>query len=220
MVLGVSVAAHLAEAEAVDHGKLIIMTEDLQKKIIELEKQVHELEKDLIHDALTGLKTRAFFEEEATIYLHAVANLNAGKRKEWFGFKNLSFLFFDIDHFKQINDTYGHPVGDQVLHEVAQLINKSVREGDTVARWGGEEMVACLLGANEKDAKDKAESIRKSIEQLTFSNSQIKVTISIGVASNFKEATVANLLKNADLSVYKAKRTGRNKVVAFSELKD
>lgn len=193
--------------------------EELQKKIDELEKEVHELEKDLIHDALTGLKTRAFFEEEAGVYLSAIANLEAGKRREWFGFKNISFLFFDIDHFKKINDTYGHAVGDLVLRDVAQEIQRNVRGGDTVARWGGEEMVASMLGANESDAKLKAEDIRKRVEDLKFDSAEgLKVTISIGVASSNKNDNCSSLIERADKSVYKAKETGRNKVVAFSEI--
>ncbi len=197
------------------------MTDDLKAKIAELENQVHELEKDLIHDSLTGLKTRAFFEEETNTYLATISKaVEGGPRKNWFGFRNLSILFFDIDHFKKINDTYGHDVGDMVLKKVANKINKNVREGDTVARWGGEEMVASLLGANEEDAKDKAERIRKKIEQLEFEGKpDLKVTISIGIAKNFENSTAKDLLKNADLALYEAKRSGRNKVVAFSQLK-
>ena len=78
---------------------------DLLKKIGELEEEIHDLQKDLIHDSLTGLKTRAFFEEEISIYLSQISAGDLGKRKEWFGFKNISVLFFDIDHFKKINDT-------------------------------------------------------------------------------------------------------------------
>lgn len=191
----------------------------LKEQINSLESHIHDLEKDLIHDSLTSLKTRAFFEEETKIYLSAISNANLGKRRDWFGFKNLSFLFFDIDHFKNVNDQYGHEVGDNVLKEVASVIMKSVREGDTVARWGGEEIVASLLGANESDAREKAESIRRKIEKLTFDSiSDLKLTISIGVASNFSGATYQTLLKNADLALYKAKGTGRNKVAAFSEI--
>src|SRR3990167_4467430 len=123
------------------------MTTDPQDRIKELESQVHDLEKDLIHDSLTGLKTRAFLEEELGIYLNAIAYNKDGKRKNWFGFKNLSIIFFDIDHFKKVNDTYGHAIGDLVLKRVAETIQKSLRTGDTLARWGGEEMVVSLLGA-------------------------------------------------------------------------
>ncbi len=191
----------------------------LKEQISQLETQVHELERDLIHDGLTGIKTRTFFEEETTIYLSAIVKVNEGKRKDWFGFKNLSVLFFDIDHFKKINDTYGHDVGDQVLKKVAETIHKSVREGDTVARWGGEEIVVSLLGANEADAKTKAEEVRKVIEALRFESVEdLKVTTSIGVATNFKDTTLESLIKNADTALYKAKESGRNKVVAFSEI--
>jgi two-component system cell cycle response regulator len=192
--------------------------EKLERKVAELEAQIHDLEKDLIHDSLTGLKTKAFFEEETTVFLHAISNLEAGKRREWFGFKTLSFIFFDIDNFKKINDTYGHPTGDEILREVSLLINRSVREGDTVARFGGEEIVACLLGANEQDAKDKAQSIIKTVERLTFTNDVLKVTISAGVATNWKDATYSELIERADKALYSAKETGKNKVVAFSEL--
>src|SRR3989338_7900063 len=122
------------------------MDQDKDKRIAELEIQVHELEMDLIHDSLTKLKTRAFFEEELGAYLATLTGNEQGKRKEWFGFKNISFIFFDIDHFKSVNDTYGHDVGDMVLHKVAEIIQTSLRTGDTAARWGGEEMVVSLLG--------------------------------------------------------------------------
>lgn len=193
--------------------------QDLKKKIESLENQIHELEKDLIHDSLTTLKTRAFFEEESNVYLSVISKVDTNKRKNWFGFKNLSVLFFDIDHFKKINDTYGHPVGDFVLRKVSEVILKSVREGDTVARYGGEEIVACLLGANESDAKNKANEIRQKISQLKFDeHPDLKVTISIGVATNYDGAKCADLLKKADLALYKAKKDGRNRVVAHSEL--
>ena len=194
--------------------------EELLKRIEYLESQVHELEKDLIHDGLTGLKTRAFFEEEASIYLDAIANVNAGKRRQWFGFKNLSFLFFDIDFFKKINDSHGHQVGDIVLRAVADTISENLRQGDTAARWGGEEMVAVLLGANEEDAKKKAEEVRKHIAGLSFNAApDLSVSVSIGVASASGGIQCEHLVKQADEALYKAKESGRNCVVAYSELK-
>ncbi len=195
------------------------MSEQELNKIVELEKRIRELEKDLIHDSLTSLKTRAFFEEESKIYISTTNNINSGKRHDWFGFKDLSIIFFDIDYFKKINDTYGHMIGDSVLRDVANLIKENVRVGDVVARFGGEEVVALLLGASESDAKQKADSIRKKVELLTFeSTPELKVTISGGVAESFPNVTYEGLLKNADLALYKAKGTGRNKVVTFSEI--
>lgn len=193
--------------------------ENLLKKISGLENEIRNLEKDLIHDSLTGLKTRAFFEEEVNVYISQIARADLGKRKNWFGFKNISILFFDIDHFKKVNDTYGHDMGDLVLKSVAEEISESMREGDTVARWGGEEMIASLLGASESDAKGKAERIRESISQLRFPEAEgLTVTISIGVTSYKSGDDFEHMVKNADKALYEAKHTGRNKVVVFSEM--
>jgi len=196
------------------------MSEDaLKARIEELEQTVEDLEKDLIHDALTGLKTRAFFEEEARVYCDIAQNeATDARRRNWFGFKNVSFLFVDIDFFKKINDTYGHDVGDEVLRQVAQTIQKNVRDGDTAARWGGEEMVVTLVGATEKDAVRKAEDIRYAIEVLDFPQEGLSVTASVGVASLEPTTTFEETLKRADQALYKAKENGRNKVVAYSEL--
>lgn len=193
--------------------------DNLEKRIEELETQVHGLEKDLIHDALTKLKTRAFLEEELGVYLRAIAQNKEGKRKEWFGFKNVSIIFFDIDHFKSINDRYGHDVGDRVLKRVAEEIQKYLRTGDTAARWGGEEIIASLLGASEPDAMIKAEEIRKAVENLSFPEAKdLKLTISSGVASSEKGIEVAELVTRADKALYAAKHGGRNRVVKYSEI--
>ena len=189
----------------------------LEEKIEELEGEIQELEHDLIHDYLTGLKTRAFFEEEIRVYLEAISQNDRGKRKEWFGFKNISVVFFDIDHFKQVNDNHGHEIGDKVLKTVATAIKESLRSGDTAARWGGEEMIVSLLGANEEDAKQKAEEIRSRVGELNFDGG-LAVTISAGVASAQKEELLENVVKRADEALYNAKETGRNKVITHSEL--
>jgi diguanylate cyclase (GGDEF)-like protein len=189
---------------------------DKDKRIAELEKLVHNLEKDIIHDPLTRLKTRAFFEEELGVYLQIVNDNKRGQRKEWFGFKNVSVIFFDIDYFKKVNDTYGHAVGDAVLSKVAETIQESLRTGDTVARWGGEEVVASLLGADEKDAVAKANEIREKVSILAFPESpDLSLTISAGVASSEKDVPLPELIKRADQALYKAKESGRNKVMVY-----
>ena len=196
------------------------MNED-KKRIEELESVIHNLERDLIHDPLTGLKTRAFFEDEMGVYLNMIEKNNNGTRKEWFGFKNISFIFFDIDHFKKVNDTHGHDVGDMVLKKVSETIQNNLRTGDTLSRWGGEEMVASLLGASEVDATSKAEEIRKKIEELTFPEvSGLSITMSSGVVASEKGVELDELVKRADKALYKAKETGRNKVVAFSKIEN
>lgn len=189
------------------------------KRIAELETQISGLERDLIHDSLTGLKTRAFLEEELGAYLRVIAHNKQGKRKEWFGFRNISIIFFDIDHFKNVNDTYGHDVGDAVLRKVAETIQANLRADDTLARWGGEEMIASLLGANEKNAVTKAEEIRAKVAELTFPETpDLRLTISSGVATSEKNMALSELTKRADQTLYRAKETGRNKVVAYSDI--
>jgi diguanylate cyclase (GGDEF)-like protein len=195
--------------------------DNLQKRVLELEKQVHELEKDLIHDSLTGLKTRNFFQEEAKFYLDSIWDKGVSKRKEWFGFKNISFLFLDVDHFKSINDKYGHDVGDVVLKRVAECVDRSLRRGDTASRWGGEEIVVALLGANEEDAFHTALRINELVKNLTFSEApELKVTISIGISTAKEGLTLENIIKQADQALYKAKESGRNTVVKYSEMTD
>lgn len=189
------------------------------KKIAILESKLEELQKDLIHDAKTRLKTRAFFEEEVKKHLAIIYRVARSGRKELFGFKNLSILFLDIDHFKKVNDTYGHDAGDQVLRIVSKTIVESVRIGDTAARWGGEEIVVSLLGANEDEAKYKAEDIRKKVETLSFGfDPNFRLTISIGVVHAEVGVPYEELFNRVDKSMYHAKETGRNKVVAYSEL--
>jgi diguanylate cyclase (GGDEF)-like protein len=196
-----------------------ISNKELLEKIAELESKVHSLENELIHDKLTSAKTRGYFEEKSKEYLDFAGKVRDGKRRDWAGFRDISFLFFDIDHFKKINDTYGHDVGDKVLKEFASVVKNSLRVGDIFARWGGEEFVVILLGSNEMDSKVKADEIRKKVEDMTFDNpSELKITVSIGVAEFDGDIAFENLIKNADNALYKAKDTGRNKVVVFSEI--
>jgi len=195
-----------------------INKEELLARITELERQIQNLEKDLIHDNLTELKTRAFFEEESRVYLDMVKNMDYGKRRQWFGFKNISFLFINIDHFKEVNDDYGHDIGDLVLKEVSNIIKRNVRTGDTVARWGGEEMAVSLLGASLYDAQDKAEDIRKSVEELRFpAIPDLKVTVSIGVVSSENSGELEDLIKNGNEALYKFKEVGFNQVIVYSK---
>ncbi|MHB1330631.1 MAG: GGDEF domain-containing protein [Minisyncoccota bacterium] len=200
------------------------MREDaLKKRISELEKIVQNLEKDLIHDKLTGLKTRAFFEEEAQIYFDVAANSASPhnlRRKEWFGFSHLSFIFIDIDDFKLVNDTFGHLAGDEVLLAVAESIKLSVRDGDTAARWAGDEMAVALVGANEQDAFRKAEEIRRHVENVRFGRyPDLRVTISSGVATAHPGATFEDTLEKADKALYLAKgHNNKNRVASYSEV--
>ncbi len=193
--------------------------DDLKKRVAELEEENTRLKTDLIHDSLTHLKTRAFFEEEAKVYIDSLGSKDFVSRRRWIGPTSVSFIFFDIDNFKQLNDTHGHLKGDKVLEAVADAIRGNLREWDTAARWGGEEIVVTLLGATEEDAKNKAEDIRQHIENLELPDLPgTKISVSAGVASAENSFHLDEILKRADAALYKAKEGGRNKVIAYSEL--
>jgi diguanylate cyclase (GGDEF)-like protein len=132
----------------------------------------------------------------------------------------LSLLFCDIDHFKKVNDTYGHATGDKVLVAVARAIETSARQLDVVGRYGGEEFVMVLPDTQSKGAMVVAERIRASVEGLAFSignDHPMRVTISVGVATHgeaWMSGNVGDLLAAADAALYAAKRGGRNRSVA------
>ncbi|MBF0226862.1 MAG: GGDEF domain-containing protein [Desulfobacterales bacterium] len=130
--------------------------------------------------------------------------------------KDLSIIMLDIDHFKKINDTYGHQTGDKVLTEIAKELNKQSRKGDTVARYGGEEFVIVLPEVRKSKALEVANRLRMSIEQLQIefqSGKNINVTASFGVASLTKTHNKDSFLKEADKMLYQAKDRGRNTVM-------
>lgn len=116
---------------------------------------------------------------------------------------------FDIDHFKKVNDEFGHDVGDSVLKELARIIKKNLRQIDIFCRVGGEEFMIILPETEEKNAYQISEKLRKIVE--SHSKESIpKVTISLGIAQFFKNDDKDNLLKRVDNALYKAKENGRN----------
>jgi len=129
---------------------------------------------------------------------------------------NLSFILLDIDHFKLVNDTYGHLQGDVVLQKVSLLLQRELRSYDCAARYGGEEFVAILPDSTLKEAVFVAERIRLSIQDATFSDElvDLNLTVSLGVACFPLEgvSTVDAFIKLADDALYRAKNNGRNRV--------
>ena len=128
----------------------------------------------------------------------------------------LAVLMFDIDHFKQVNDTYGHVVGDRVLKNITNSIRQGIREGDILLRYGGEEFMVILPGASKNDAFTIAERVRHIVREskTTFGENQISVTISVGLDS-MPETTISDeqeLITNADEALYRSKNSGRDKV--------
>ncbi len=188
-----------------------------EARIIELEGENKKLREDLIHDALTGLKTRSFLEARAHEILSEMSSSEERRRGLY---ENVGFVFCDIDDFKLINDTYGHDVGDLVLKAVAEVLSNGVRESDVFCRWGGEEMVGIMLGADLANSHEKAEKLRQDVEALKFPDyPNLKVTASFGVSSFSAEGEkssatelVKQLIDQADEALYLAKKNGKNQV--------
>jgi diguanylate cyclase (GGDEF)-like protein/hemerythrin-like metal-binding protein len=152
-------------------------------------------------DALTGVLNRMGFNEAMSREL---------ARARRYG-QALSVAIADIDHFKKVNDEFGHPVGDQVLVRTANLLKSCVRESDTVARWGGEEFVVIAPMTTEAGVASLAEKLR-SIMSTTHLGPKEPVTASFGVAELKPDDTVETLLHRADAALYQAKQSGRNRV--------
>ena len=164
-------------------------------------------------DYLTGLKTRGYFEQQLEL------EIKRSERKK----QKFALLMIDIDHFKQLNDRYGHHVGDQVLRDVSSILMKDMREVDTVARYGGEEFVIILPETSSGGARYVAERLRKSVEQAKFFAGSAaaveRLSISIGIAIFDTDAQFKrDLIEFADAALYDAKASGRNQIVLYSDL--
>jgi diguanylate cyclase (GGDEF)-like protein len=128
----------------------------------------------------------------------------------------LSLLMFDVDHFKQVNDNFGHPAGDYVLATLAHIVRRTLRAEDLFARYGGEEFAVLCRGATADNALKLAERLRAKVETFVFEDhgQRIRVTISVGVATWFDQPdSTTQLIADADAALYKAKARGRNRVV-------
>jgi len=173
-------------------------------------KHEHELMRKMaLYDVLTGLPNRRLFDERIN-----QAILGAKRNKH-----PLALMFIDVDHFKQINDTYGHDVGDQVIKRVAETMQLALRATDTLARFGGDEFVVLLNEVSSPEAAIKvAEHLRMSLENhLEFGGIRLLVTLSIGIAVYLPETNESQLqlMKKADMALYDVKARGRDGVGLF-----
>lgn len=171
----------------------------------DLEMAQVELERLATTDYLTGLgNSRAFFDRAASEVL----------RSQRYGIP-LALVVFDIDHFKSVNDTFGHPGGDRTLREIAAACQRTTRKSDFIARLGGEEFGLLLAHADIESATQAAEHFRRTIEELIVEHEEntIFVTSSFGVAELRADDTLESLLARADSCLYRAKELGRNRVV-------
>lgn len=157
-------------------------------------------------DPLTCLYNRGAFDDEIKTVL----------ARSTVGFEGFGLLMIDIDHFKSVNDNHGHPIGDQVLKHVANLMIKiCLRKDDFIARYGGEEFSIILRDVSETGLERTAERLRKAIEDspAPLKNKELPITVSIGAGLATSEDTVLSLISRVDSSLYDAKETGRNRVV-------
>jgi diguanylate cyclase (GGDEF)-like protein len=182
-----------------------------------------DLERLSVTDPLTGLKNRRFVEFSIVDDLARVRRSYQCVQGEWRSITAevacINFLLIDIDHFKEVNDRYGHPAGDQVLRQMGSLFTSMVRESDTIVRWGGEEFLIVARNPKGNDLSIMAERIRKQVEAIPFAvNDQknISLTCSIGFSSwpFFKKDPDAlsweDIIGIADRALYMAKKSGRN----------
>ena len=187
------------------------------RRIIELQEQLlltrEALRVQATHDGLTGLLNRLSI-------LAALHNeLDRAVREQ----KPLAALMLDLDHFKEINDRFGHLAGDAVLREAARRMRTSVRSYDSVGRYGGEEFLIVLPGCDGAVAREQAERIRLSLSErpfLIFDGKPLRVTCSIGISclSAPRRTEMDALIRDADLALYNAKNAGRDQVMAGQEL--
>jgi diguanylate cyclase len=187
-----------------------------QARIQTLSSQVKTLSQELelakeesLRDGLTGIYNRRAFDD----YLQSLTERNLLHRQDF------AVLILDIDDFKVVNDTYGHPVGDRVLLAMANTFGQMVRSDDFLARYGGEEFVMVLPGASRRNAAKKAKQICKIIHKTRFTLDQdgsqppLALTVSIGVTAFKKGDMTATVLERADQALYQAKKAGKNCVM-------
>ena len=173
---------------------------------IDSQQSVQQSVEMAFYDPLTGLNNRRFLDRRLPAMIELARQRGAP----------LTMMIFDIDHFKRINDTYGHDVGDLVLKGFAAELQQIVRGGDLVCRLGGEEFVVAMPGLDASHAARMAERARRSIENRAFpvgdAAGSVSITVSIGLADVRGEQDSAELYRRADRALYLSKSAGRNRV--------
>jgi len=187
---------------------------DLTQTRYEMESQAQELDrtrKEARTDPLCQIGNRKGFDE------HLAYMISRYKKQE----ENFGLMLIDVDHFKRVNDTFGHSAGDQILVNIGQALNHCVRPGDFVARLGGDEFAILLAGLTNQDADSVGQRIRKTIELFNFnvgdgSEAQTSVTMSMGLVVVYPSDTADSLFDRADKALYRSKEMGRNRLNTIS----
>ena len=187
-----------------------ILTEICSQAAANIENSLlhRRVESEALSDGLTQVFNHRYFQERLSTEFSRARRTN----------ETLSLLMADIDNFKQVNDTYGHRIGDIILQQIAGILRRSVRSEDVVARYGGEEFVIILIGSDRKGALKMAERIRAAVESVSFlaEDYAILLTISIGTATYPDDGREPwQLIEHADRALYRAKEEGRNRVVVY-----
>lgn len=183
---------------------MLILSADYAKLHSMLEKQNEELKRLALKDSLTGLYNRHFLEQEIERYTQIAKVYN----------QPLTFIMFDLDNFKIVNDVYGHDYGDQVLIKVAEVTKNTIRSSDIAYRWGGEEFLIILPNTPVNTANDVAENLRLAIKD-AFKEKTGQVTISLGVSEYKANDSSQSWFRRADYGLSQAKKSGKDKVVVW-----
>ncbi len=211
--------AHISPIPQYQTGKRAVVwiafdITELRRSLGKLERQRRRLRELARKDALTGLlNRRSFFLKANSIVARASADCD---RAAW-------VLMMDLDHFKRINDTYGHHAGDFCLKAVASLLEREIRKEDALGRLGGEEFSMVIMATGKEDASELAERICRSIESkiILLNENRIEMTGSIGLAVvNDGENDIGEALRRADKAMYRAKAAGRNRFATYTEEMD
>lgn len=192
-----------------DEGNVIAAVETFADRTpaAELDERLAVLERQAMVDPLTELANRRYCEQQLESMIEEL------KRYHWpFG-----VLFLDIDHFKPVNDTFGHAAGDHLLHMVGRVLRMNSRSFDVVGRWGGEEFIIACPHINRSTLEQLAERLRLLVEhsQATVDGSELRVTVSVGATVSTPNDTVGSLVARADGAMYKSKQSGRNRVTSL-----
>jgi diguanylate cyclase (GGDEF)-like protein len=190
------------------------MLEELKHKNQQLEESMEKLKRMATTDALTGLNNRRYFSEQLERQFSEAVRYDT----------DLCCCMIDLDHYKQLNDSLGHQVGDEILQLMARRIDDCLRSSDIAARYGGDEFVLLLPHTSSAEAHAVVRRLRESMAEVTREHAKIRtpVTLSIGVASLRDDfpATADALVSMADRALYRAKELGKDRIMAFRDLRD
>ncbi|MFC3208072.1 GGDEF domain-containing protein [Aquamicrobium soli] len=199
LFFGVFFIYPLIREQVKEEGKLRAMT-------VSLSARSETFEHAALTDALTGMQNRRYFDDALREYLVEFRRVR----------RPIGLMILDLDHFKQVNDTHGHDVGDEVLRAVASCLKDMTRHHDVVARLGGEEFAVVTPNMDDELLARFAERIRKAIAAMAIQsgNVRLKVTASVGLAMWDRKETAEEFYRRADRQLYEAKKLGRNRVCA------